>query len=91
MSFWFRNGHSGTLLWGSDWGYLDNSKHFIFWLCNIKQVLDILILTVKNSLKQYFFFFQKLSKNGSKKANVIQLLEKLFLPGVMKTGLAKIF
>ena len=23
---------------GSEWGYLDNTKHFIFWLCNVKQL-----------------------------------------------------
>ena len=36
-------------------GYLDNSKHFIFWLCNMKQLnfsILILTLTVTNSLKQ---------------------------------------
>ena len=43
--------------------------------------------------KKFFktiFFLQKLSKNVFKKANIIQLLEKLFLPGVIKTGLANI-
>ena len=44
----------------------------------------------KKFFKTVFLFFQKLSKNGSKKANIIQLLEKLFLPGVMKNGLANI-
>ena len=29
---------------GYEWGYLDNTNHFIFWLCNI---LGILTLTVK--------------------------------------------
>ena len=23
---------------GSEWGHLDNTKHLIFWLCNIKQL-----------------------------------------------------
>ena len=23
---------------GSEWGYLDNTKHLIFWLCNMKQL-----------------------------------------------------
>ena len=23
---------------GSEWGYLDNTKHLFFWLCNMKQL-----------------------------------------------------
>ena len=23
---------------GSEWGYLDSTKHFIFWLCSMKQL-----------------------------------------------------
>ena len=29
----------------------DNTKHYIFWLCDMKQLTGILTLTVKNSLK----------------------------------------
>lgn len=36
---------------GTEWRYLDNTKHYIFWLCDMKQLTGILTLTVKNSLK----------------------------------------
>ena len=29
---------SHPTIWGSEWGYLDSTKPFIFWLCNTKQL-----------------------------------------------------
>lgn len=29
---------NATLLGGSEWGNLDNTKHLIYWLCNMKQL-----------------------------------------------------
>ena len=29
---------SPVLIRGSEWGHLDNTKHLIFWLCNMKQL-----------------------------------------------------
>ena len=52
----------GGLKWGM---YLVNTKHLIFWLCNMKQLnfIGIFILTIKDSLKQHFFF-QKEAKTA---------------------------
>ena len=61
----------GRFLRGSEWGYLDNTKHFIFWLCNMK----LLNFRHFNSNSIKFFetvnFFPEGSKNGSKKASII--------------------
>ena len=45
----------------SKWGYLGNSKHFIFWLGNMKQLINFRHLppTVKKFLKQYIFSRKK--------------------------------
>ena len=49
----------------------DNTKHFIFWFCNMKQ----LNLRYFNSNSKKIFetvnFFSERSKNGSKKANIV--------------------
>ena len=55
---------------GSEWGYLDNTKHLIIWLCHMKQLnfrhFNTGIKNVWNSN-----FLTERSKNGSKKANII--------------------
>lgn len=33
-----RNKLNTTLLGGSEWGNLDNTKHLIYWLCKMKQL-----------------------------------------------------
>ena len=52
-------------------GYLDNSKHFIFWLCNMKQSNFRHFNTNSNKFFDTVIFFPERSKNGSKKANNI--------------------
>ena len=42
-----------------DGGYLDNSKHFIFWLCNMKQLNFRHFNTNGNKFFETVNFFQK--------------------------------
>ena len=53
-------------------GYLDNIKHFIFWLCNMKW-LNFRHFNTNNKDSLKLIFFPDRSKNGSKKANIIFL------------------
>ena len=75
----------------SEWGNLDNSKHFIFWLCNIKQLSFRHFNTNSKKVFEIVFFFPETKQNGSKKANILQLLEKLCQAGVLKPGFSKHF
>ena len=75
----------------SEWGNLDNSKHFIFWLCNIKQLSFRHFNTNSKKFFEIVFFFPETKQNGSKKANILQLLEKLCQAGVLKPGFSKHF
>ena len=55
---------------GSEWGYLDNTKHFIFWLCNMKQLNFRHFNTNSEKILETLSSFQR-SKNGSRMANII--------------------
>ena len=62
---------------GTEWRYLDNTKHYIFWLCDMKQLTGLLTLTVKNSLK-----------TRSKKANIMLFsISRRFRPFIDNSGL----
>ena len=77
---------------GREWGYLDNTKHFIFGLCNMKQLnfRHFNTNTKKNSLKQYIFFLERI-KNGSIKANIIFFsISRSFPPFYDNSGLFQI-
>ena len=62
-----------AIFWGSEWWYLDNIKHLVFWLWNIKQ-LNFWHFNPKSknfALSSSNFFFLKWNKSGSKKAQII--------------------
>ena len=59
-------------LQGPERGYLDNTKHLIFWLFKMKQLSFWHFNTnSKKNLWNNNFFFPERSKTGSKKANII--------------------
>ena len=52
---------------GSEWGYLDNTKHFIFWLCNMKQLNFRHFNTNIKKFYKTVFFFHKEAKTAPKR------------------------
>ena len=48
-------------------GYIDNSKHFIFWLCNMKQLNFRNFNTNSRNLFETVNFFQKEEKTSQKR------------------------
>ena len=62
-----------SLSGGSLWGYLDNTKHLIFWLCNMKQLNFRRFNTNTKKILWNSTFFPERGKNGSIKAIVIFL------------------
>ena len=60
-----------SLSGGSLWGYLDNTKHLIFWLCNMKQLNFRRFNTNTKKILWNSTFFPERGKNGSIKANII--------------------
>ena len=58
-----QNGHFR----GSGWGYLDNTKHLIFWLCNMKQLNFRHFNTNSKKLTLTVNFIQKETKTASKR------------------------
>ena len=50
-----------------DGGYLDNSKHFIFWLCNMKQLNFRHFNTNSKKFFETVNFFQKEAKTAQKR------------------------
>ena len=59
---------SSSLQGGSEWGYLDNTKLFTFWICKIKQ-LNLRHFNT-NSTDKFFEtvnFFQKEAKTAAKR------------------------
>ena len=80
--------YKGNILKKRVWmGVLDNTKHFIFWLCNMKQ----LNFRHFNANSQKLFetnFFPERSKNGSKNANIISFsITRSFWPFYHNYGL----
>ena len=72
---------SDSSIWGSEWGYLDNTKHLIFWLCNIKQLNFRHFNTNSKKIFCNSKFYQEGNKNGSKQGNVILLsISRSFRP-----------
>ena len=72
---------SDSSIWGSEWGYLDNTKHLIFWLCNIKQLNFRHFNTNSKKIFCNSKLYQEGNKNGSKQGNVILLsISRSFRP-----------
>ena len=61
---------SDSSISGFEWGYLDNTKHLIFWLCNIKQ-LNFRHFNTNIKILCNSKFYPEGNKNGSKQGNVI--------------------
>ena len=62
---------SSSLQGGSEWGYLDNTKLFTFWICKMKQLNLRHFNTNSNKFFETVNFFPERSKNGCKKADII--------------------
>ena len=76
------------LPWGSEWGYLDNTKHFIFWLCNMKQLNFRHFNTNSKKFFETVSYFPERNRNGSKKANIILFsISRSFWPFYDNAGL----
>ena len=72
---------SDSSIWGSEWGYFDNTKHLIFWLCNIKQLNFRHFNTNSKKIFCNSKFYQEGNKNGFKQGNVILLsISRSFRP-----------
>ncbi len=54
------------LIKGPEWGYLDNNKHSMFLLCNMKQLNFWHFNTYSKKFTITVNFIQKETKNGSK-------------------------
>ena len=54
-----------------EWGYLDNTNHFIFQLCTMKQLNFRHVNTNSKKFFETMIYFPERSKKGSKKANII--------------------
>ena len=79
---------SGLLFWESEWRYLDNTKHFIFWLCNMEQLNFRHFNTNSKIFSETVIFFPQRRKNGSKKANIILFsISRSFRPFYDNSGL----
>ena len=57
-------------------GYLDNSKHFIFWLCNMKQLNFRHFNTNSNKFFDTVIFFQKEAKTAQKRPIIFSLVHQ---------------
>ena len=80
--------YKGNILKKRVWmGVLDNTKHFIFWLCNMKQLNFRHFNTNSQKLFETNFFPER-SKNGSKNANIISFsITRSFWPFYDNYGL----
>ena len=65
---------SDNSIWGSEWGYLDNTKHLIFWLCNIKQLNFRHFNTNSKTFSVSVHFIQKETKTAPNKAMLFCLV-----------------
>ena len=61
---------------GGGGGYLDNSKHFIFWLCNMKQLNFRHFNTNSNKFFDTVIFFQKEAKTAQKRPIIFSLVHQ---------------
>ena len=59
-----------TFIGGSEWGYLDKTKHFDFWLCNMKQLIFMHFNTNSKKFTLTVIFFLERNKNGSQNAKI---------------------
>ena len=57
---------SDLLFLGSEWRYLDNTKHFIFWLCNMEQLNFRHFNTNSKIFFETVIFFHKEAKAAPK-------------------------
>ena len=77
-----------SISWGSEWGYHDNTKHFIFWLCNMKQLNFRHFNTNCKKFFETVIFFPERGKNGGQKAKVILFsISRNFRPFYDNAGL----
>ena len=68
-------------------GVLDNTKHFIFWLCNMEQLNFRHFNTNSQKLFETNFIPER-SKNGTKNANIISFsITRSFWPFYDNYGL----
>ena len=73
---------------GSEWGYLNNTRHFIFWFCQMKQLNFMHLNTNSKKFFEIVIFFQKETKKGSKKtSNILFSISGSFRPFYNTSGL----
>ena len=60
-----------TVRGGSEWGYFDNTKHLIFWLCNMKQLNFTHFMTNSKKIFEIISVFPGEVKKGSKKRPIL--------------------
>ena len=58
-----------------EWGYLDNTKHLIFWLCNMKQLNFRHVNTNSKKFFETVNFFHKEAKTAPKELISFQISE----------------
>ena len=68
--------------------YLDNTKHFIFWLCNMKPLnFRHFNTSITKFYEIVFFFFQKEAKTAPKRPISFCLVYRKFWPFYEYSGL----